>query len=58
MASKKTVLARVPRDVDNLLRAKMPSVDSASRWAVVYDNSAIKVDHWLGSPLKNVKKKR
>lgn len=59
MTKKKTVLTRVPREVDNILRMKMPNVESASRWGIVYDTSAIKLDHWLGKELqKNVKKKQ
>lgn len=57
--NKRTVLARVPRDVDNYLRMKMPNVESSARWGLVYDTSALKLDKWLGQPInQNVKKKK
>ena len=59
MMTKKTVLARVPRDVDNLLRRKMPNVDSSARWGLVYDTSALRLNDWLGQSIfKDVKKKK
>ena len=59
MVTKKTVLARVPRDVDNILRAKMPKYTSETRWRFVYDNSAFKLNEWLGQSItQNAKKKK
>ena len=57
--TKKTVLARVPREIDNILRIKYPKYDSATRYRLLYDTSAHRLDNWLGQELnKNVKKKK
>jgi len=57
--TRKSVTRRVPKDVDDYLRKKMPKYSSESRWRFVYDNSAFKLDEWLGgSMFKDVKKKK
>lgn len=46
---KNSTLARVPREVQRILEMKMPNMDSASRWQMVYNCSAVRLDNWLGS---------
>ena len=52
----KSVLVRVPRDVDNDLKIKMPKYDSATRYRLVYDTSLVKLDSFLGKKNKTLNK--
>lgn len=52
MKTKNSIIERVPKDVAQCLKMKWPNCSSTERWRRVFDFSAVKVDDWLGKPIK------
>lgn len=52
MKTKNSIIERVPKDVAKQLKMKWPECSSTERWRRVFDFSAVKVDDWLGKPIK------
>lgn len=57
MSKKGSVNCRVPKDIAKILERKLPQYESAVRWRLVWDTSAMKVDEFLGKPIKFKRKK-